>query len=145
MADDVVLNKCATIERCVQRVREEYAGDPAALARDLTRQDSIVLNLQRASQAAIDLAMHLVRTQSLGIPQQSREAFTLLEKARVLPESIAEPLRKMVGFRNVAIHDYQEINLAIVQAIVERGLDDLLAFAAWALRRQAAPPGTPLP
>jgi hypothetical protein len=58
--DDVVLNKAATVERCILRAREVYAGDPAHLSTDLTRQDSIVLNLQRACEAAIDLAMHLV-------------------------------------------------------------------------------------
>src|SRR5256885_16757196 len=58
--DDVVLNKAATIERCVRRIREEHAGDDRRLIEDITRQDSIVLNLQRACEAAIDLAMHLV-------------------------------------------------------------------------------------
>lgn len=32
MADDVLLNKAATIERCVLRAREEYAADPATFA-----------------------------------------------------------------------------------------------------------------
>src|SRR5204862_3354274 len=59
--DDVVLNKAAIIERCVRRVREEHAGDDRRLTEDITRQDSIILNLQRACEAAIDLAMHLVR------------------------------------------------------------------------------------
>ena len=76
--DDVILNKAAIIERCVQRVRHVYADDPSNLTTDLTRQDSIVLNLQRACEAAIDLAMHLVRRYQLGIPQESRDAFDLL-------------------------------------------------------------------
>lgn len=134
MTDDVVLNKCATIERYVERVRDEYADTPARLLDELTRQDAIILNLQRASQAAIDLAMHLVRVHRLGAPQESREAFTLLEDAGHLPTDLATPLRRMVGFRNVAVHDYRRLNLEIVQSIIEHGLSDLLAFAAWALR-----------
>ena len=59
--DDTVLNKAAAIERCLHRVREVYASDDRNLREDLTRQDSIVLNLQRACEAAIDLAMHVVR------------------------------------------------------------------------------------
>ena len=58
MADDVVLNKTGIIERCLQRVREEYDGDPANLHDDITKQGVIVLNLQRACQAAIDLSRH---------------------------------------------------------------------------------------
>ena len=134
--DDVVLNKAAAIERCLARVREEHGGDDRNLTADLTRQDSILLNLQRACEAAVDLAMHLVRVDRLGIPQQSRDGFTLLEQAGFLPADLAATLRKMVGFRNVAVHDYQALNLDIVRAIIARHLDDLSRFAELAVRRR---------
>lgn len=38
MVDDVLLNKAATIERCVARAREEYAADPDEFARSITSQ-----------------------------------------------------------------------------------------------------------
>lgn len=132
--DDVALNKLESIERAVARVREVHAGDHARL-RDPTLQDSVVLNLQRACEASIDLAMHLVRRERLGVPQTSREAFDLLEKSAELPTALAERMGKMVGFRNVAIHDYQKLSLPILQAIIDRHLDDLLAFGRWALER----------
>ena len=61
MADDVLLNKAASIERAVRRVREEYAGDDGNLLANQTKQDAIILNLQRACESSIDAAMHLVR------------------------------------------------------------------------------------
>jgi uncharacterized protein YutE (UPF0331/DUF86 family) len=134
--DDVVVNKAATIERCIRRAREVYAGDPASLA-DLTRQDSIVLNLQRACEAAIDLAMHLVRKHRLGIPQDSRDAYQLLIDAGRLEESLGRSLQRMVGFRNVAVHDYMRLNLDIVRVIVESRVDDLLTFSAGIVRAEA--------
>lgn len=133
MADDVLLNKSAIIERCLQRVEDEYAGDPRNLFEDITRQDAIVLNLQRACQAAIDLAMHLARDHRLGIPQDSRDAFALLAQHDLLDPALSDRLQRMVGFRNVAIHDYQELNLEIVQAIVEHRQADLRRFAQLAL------------
>ena len=105
MADDVVLNKAAIIERCVARVREEHAGDPRNLTDNPTRQDSIILNLQRACEAAIDLAMHIVRERHLGIPQESRDAFELLFRAGLIDADLSGRLKRMVGFRNVAVHD----------------------------------------
>src|SRR2546425_566711 len=111
MADDVLLNKAAAIERAVRRAREEYGGDDANLVANQTRQDAIILNLQRACESSIDAAMHLVRVHRLGIPQETREAFDLLEAAGRLAPSLAVRLKKMVGFRNVAIHDYQKLNL----------------------------------
>jgi uncharacterized protein YutE (UPF0331/DUF86 family) len=128
MADDVVLNKASVIERCLQRVEDEYEGDPANLRDDITRQDAIILNLQRACQAAIDLAMHLVREHGLGVPQESREAFALLEEAGHLDAELSDRLQRMVGFRNVAVHDYQDLNLDIVQSIVEEHLSDFTDF-----------------
>ena len=129
MADDVCLNKAAAIERAVRRVREEYAGDDRNLLADQTRQDAIILNLQRACESSIDAAMHLVRVHRLGIPQETREAFELLEHAKLIDIHLADRLRKMVGFRNVAIHDYQRLNLEIVRRIIVEHLDDFLAFA----------------
>ena len=133
MADDVLLNKAAAIERAVRRVREEHEGDDRNL-HDQTRQDAIVLNLQRACYSSIDAAMHLVRVRRLGVPQETREAFVLLEQAHVLDAHLANRLKKMVGFRNVAIHDYQKLNLDIVRSIVVNRLDDFLVFTELLLR-----------
>jgi uncharacterized protein YutE (UPF0331/DUF86 family) len=133
--DDVAMNKAATIERCLRRVREVYAGDERNLREDQTRQDSIILNLQRACESAIDLAMHKVREHRLGIPQDSREAFDLLASAGLFPKESADRLRRMVGFRNVAVHEYQALNLDIVREIIHSHLDDLAAFASWSLKR----------
>jgi uncharacterized protein YutE (UPF0331/DUF86 family) len=134
MPDDVVLNKAAIIERCVARVREEHAGEPRNLTDNLTRQDSIILNLQRSCEAAIDLAMHLVRERRLGIPQESRDAFDLLLQADLIEAGLAGRLKRMVGFRNVAVHDYRKLDLQIVQKIVTEHLDDFLEFTRTVLR-----------
>jgi len=137
VADDVVLNKAAIVERCLARVREVYAGDAANLRDDLTPQDSILLNLQRACEACIDLAMHLVRKRRLGLPQESREAFALLEQAGLLAPGLARAMRAMVGFRNVAIHRYRELDLVVVSSIVRERLSDFEAFTSHVLRNLA--------
>jgi uncharacterized protein YutE (UPF0331/DUF86 family) len=134
--DDVVLGKVEIIERCVRRVREVHAGDATGWRTDLTRQDSVLLNLQRACEAAIDLAMHLVRVERLGLPKTSREAFDLLESAGVLSARLASTLRAMVGFRNVAVRDYRTLDLDIVASIITRHLDELLEFSQVAVQRR---------
>lgn len=134
MADDVLVNKAAAIERAVRRVREEHAGDDRNLLENQTRQDAILLNLQRACETSIDAAMHVVRVRRLGVPQETREAFELLEKAGVIDPGLSDRLKRMVGFRNVAIHEYQKLNLDIVRSIVIERLDDFLDFARILLR-----------
>ena len=132
--DDVALNKAAIIERCLRRVREVYADDPTNLTRDLTRQDSIVLNLQRACETVIDLAMYVISQRKLGVPQDSRDAFTLLQTAGILPTDCATRMQHMVGFRNVAVHEYSRLNLDIVHAIITKHLDDFRACSSAIVR-----------
>lgn len=130
MADDVILNKAASIERCLQRVLEEYAGDNQNLVANQTKQDAIILNLQRACETAIDLAMYVVNQRRLGAPQESRDAFVLLQTAGILPADLATRMQRMVGFRNIAVHEYTRLNLEVVQAIITKQLEDFRAFSS---------------
>lgn len=134
MVDDVLTNKVAAIEHSLHRIEEEHAGDDGNLYQNVTRQDSIVLNLQRACQAAIDIAMHLVQIHGLGVPQESRDAFAFLIDAGLLDEELGDRLMRMVGFRNVAIHEYQRLNLDVVKAILDDRLYDLRSFAQVVLK-----------
>ena len=127
MIDDIDLNKAAIIRRCLKRISEEYRGNPSRLD-DFTIQDSIVLNLLRACEAAIDLAMHRVAQGRFGIPQTSRDSFQLLAQNGILSHASATAMKHMVGFRNIAVHNYQNIQLPILQAIVEKHLVDFESY-----------------
>jgi uncharacterized protein YutE (UPF0331/DUF86 family) len=126
--NDVILNKVTTIERCVKRIHEVYEGNSENLS-DLTKQDSIILNIQRACEASIDIAMHLVSEKKLGVPKTSREGFKLLHEAGLIDEVLAKTLMNMVGFRNIAVHDYQALQLDILEAILDKHIDDFKQFA----------------
>ncbi len=136
MADNVILNKAAAIERCVARAREEYDRDPDTFAQDYSRQDAAILNIQRACEAALDMGQHLIRRERMGLPQSARDVFTLLAKNGVIEEGLAEALRHMVGFRNIAVHDYQSLQLPITVKIITEHLDDFLRFAQAVLLRK---------
>ena len=127
MKNDVILNKISVIERCINRIQEVYANDPANL-KDYTKQDSIILNIQRSCEASIDLAMHIVSEQRLGLPQNSRDAFDMLQSNSIIDENIAKRLKAMVGFRNIAVHDYQTLNIDILNQIVDKHLSDFTDY-----------------
>lgn len=133
MKNDVILNKISVIERCLNRIEEVYEQNPINLE-NITKQDSIVLNIQRACESSIDLAMHIVAEKKLGLPQSSRNAFDLLETSKVIDQETAKRLKAMVGFRNIAVHDYQTLNLGILQQIVEKHLSDFTNFTKQVLK-----------
>ncbi|RDB32494.1 DUF86 domain-containing protein [Exiguobacterium sp. RIT594] len=126
--NEILLQKQATIKRCIIRMNEVYNNDSKNLS-DLTRQDSIILNLQRICQASIDMAMYVVSTRKLGLPKASQDGLKLLEKAHFINSSISTSLMNMMGFCTIAIHDYPSLDLNILQAILEKHIDDFLTFA----------------
>ena len=81
--------------------------------------------------------MHLTRRYRLGVPQDSREPFDLLAAAGRMPAHLVEPLKRMVGFRNIAVHDYRRLSKPVVEAVVPRHKDDLMEFARHAVRTMA--------
>ncbi len=127
MIDDILINKIQIIKRCLKRINKVYEDDPQNL-RDYTKQDSIILNIQRLCEATIDITMHLIAKFDLGIPQSSRDGFTILNRENIIDDKLTEKLKAMVGFRNIAVHEYQKINLEIVQAIIEKELEEIKKF-----------------
>jgi len=129
MMMDVILNKKESIERYVQQIRLHYAM-PSELAfeKDHLKQDAIAANLQRAAEQAIDLANHVIRKGKLGLPKESKESFEILARAKVIPQELADKLKGMVGFRNIMVHQYQELDIRIMVDVIEHRLDDLVVF-----------------
>jgi uncharacterized protein YutE (UPF0331/DUF86 family) len=120
--DDILLNKAAIIERCIRRLQEEAQACPHY--DDFTHVDALTLNVERACQASIDMAMHVVAERHLGVPQSNAEAFALLEKAGLIDGPLAKSLRGMAGFRNIAVHQYEELDMEVLRWVVESGHRD---------------------
>jgi uncharacterized protein YutE (UPF0331/DUF86 family) len=126
--DDVIINKIQSIQRCIFRAKEEYQFAGKAFQEDFSRQDAAILNITRACEQTIDLANYLIKKHKYGVPTSSRESFDLLAQHKIISTPLCQQLQKMVGFRNIAIHEYQKLNPQIIIAIIEHGLEDLLAF-----------------
>lgn len=125
----VLVQKIASLQRCVARARQVHRQAGAAFRADLNAQDAAVLNVIRACDTAIDLANMLIRMRRLGVPNESRDAFRILTREGLIDDHLGSAVQKMVGFRSLAVHQYHELDLAIVEAVIAEKLDDLLRFA----------------
>jgi uncharacterized protein YutE (UPF0331/DUF86 family) len=122
--NDVVLAKIAIIKKCVATIKRLQTEKlPLWMSEDLS-----VLNLQRAIQASIDMAHVIIAKYGLGLPSDYSQSFSLLSMHNVITPETAVILKKMVGFRNISVHEYQEIKGEIVQSIIEHHLDDFESY-----------------
>ncbi|SRR5260221_13644003 len=131
---DVVFEKVSRIQNCLQRIYKTIGGDVSRLE-SYDVQDIVTLNLQRAVQLAIDLAAHAVRANSFGMPQSLKDNFQLLYQNQMIDKTLKEKMERMVGFRNVAVHDYESINPDILKSIVQHHLKDIEEFYTTLLQK----------
>jgi uncharacterized protein YutE (UPF0331/DUF86 family) len=135
MIDDIILNKVESVERCIRQIRL-YDRIPSEVPfyKDYYKQDAILLNLQRAIELCIDVANHIVRVHKIGIPKESRDAIQLLIERLIISESTGIRLKGMIGFRNIAIHEYQKVDIRIFRSIIDDRLDDFERFTSEIIR-----------
>lgn len=124
---DVVLAKVAAVQKCLRRIKDVTGLDAARLD-DLDVQDIFVLNLQRAIQSSIDLATHVIASEGLGISDTVGGNFVLLANAKIITKTLSKKMQSMVGFRNIAIHEYQALDADILKAILIKNLQDFEQF-----------------
>jgi uncharacterized protein YutE (UPF0331/DUF86 family) len=129
MDREVIEHKLESLRRCLQRVAEKCPSDPDKLSRDPDLQDIVTLNLSIAVQLCVDLGAHLIADLDVSPPDTMGQTFDALAHAGVISEHLAQQLKKAVGFRNIAVHHYEEIDWAIVQGIALHRLSDFSEFA----------------
>lgn len=136
---DALSQKAARIERCLQRVHQEYSASSNFLT-DFTRQDAAILNIQRACELALDMGNMVIAHENWGLPRSAREVFITLQSQGLIPAELATALQHMVGFRNIAVHEYEELDMAIVESVIHTELPCLSRAAAAILSKYLGKP-----
>jgi uncharacterized protein YutE (UPF0331/DUF86 family) len=124
----VLADRAAAMERHLARVRARLPGRESEFVASTDASDAVILHLWQATQIAIDLAIAVCVTRSLGTPQNYADAFRRLEQAQVIPADLADRLVRAAGFRNVIAHAYEKLDMARVYRAATTGPADLLAF-----------------
>jgi uncharacterized protein YutE (UPF0331/DUF86 family) len=124
---DVVLAKISIVRNCLASIQKVTDLNPDSLD-DSFKQDVFVLNLERAAQACIDLANYLIAEKGLMMPASYKQAFFILQKANILSIEVSSQMQKMAGFRNIAVHDYQKLDINILKSILTKNLKSFEDF-----------------
>jgi len=130
---EVLIGKLESIKTCLNRILEEYDGDSANLE-NITKQDSIVINIQRACELSIDIGNFIISKEKYRTPKVSRDIFEILKENFVIEDHLSVNMQKMVGFRNIAVHDYKSLDVSIIESIIVNNLEDFRMFIDFVLR-----------
>lgn len=119
--------KLRELSRRLKRIDAKRPSSIKALAADEDLQDILARNLEVSIQTCIDIAFHLCVAQG-AVPQTAADAFTALARRGSIETSLAQRLQRAVGFRNVLVHEYTELDWKIVMEVLRSGTQDLRAF-----------------
>lgn len=131
MDTELVTSKLDSLARCVERLQAKTPETLDILRTDIDRQDIIAVNLERAVQLCVDIALHWIATRSqIPVPDTMADSFQAMADQGALPEPVARDLISAVGFRNLSVHAYDKINWEIVWKILTQHLEVFPKFAA---------------
>src|SRR3990167_6864209 len=124
----IVKSKIIHIENNLQRLKEKQKITLEELKKNSDLQDVILHNLQLSIQGCIDLASHIISDEGWMVPDTLAGLFDVLLKYKIIPEELKDRLKKMVGFRNIIIHEYGTIHLTKVHAILTQDIKDIYSY-----------------
>ena len=125
----IIAEKLESLRKCVLRIEEKTPASADDLLHDIDLQDIIAFNLNRAIQLSVDIGAHVVSCLALNAPNTMAMVFDTLTQANIIDTITAISLKKAVGFRNIAVHNYEKINWLIVHAIAQTKVTDFKNYA----------------
>lgn len=125
----LVEEKIDSLRKCIDRIETKRPKSANELEEDIDLQDILSVNLQRAVQLCVDIGTHIIAQNKLEAPSTMADTFEKLFQLDVISESTSSDMKKAVGFRNIAVHNYQKINWEIVFNICHKKLDDFKKYA----------------
>ena len=121
----VILKKISHIRHNLSRLRGKGSISLAFFKEDLDMQDSVLHNLQLAVQGCTDIGSHIISDEGWGIAGSLNEIFYILQDKGVITHDLTEKMVSMVGFRNILVHEYEDVDLDIVYDILCSHLKDI--------------------
>ena len=127
--DSIILDKkIDSILCCLTRIEQRLPINEDEFLLDYDAQDVVVLNISRAVQLSVDIATHMLSSGNESVPKSMADSFTKSHRQGVISERVAEKMKKSVGFRNIAVHSYNDVDLSITYAIAKNHLKDFKEY-----------------
>jgi uncharacterized protein YutE (UPF0331/DUF86 family) len=125
---DLIERRLAELELLVGQASEYRQITAEDYRRDWKTQRIVERTLQMAIETCLDIANQVIADRGLKVPSTYAQTFDVLAGAGLLRPELHQPMRRMVGFRNIVVHEYASIDAEHVVRILRDHLDDLTKF-----------------
>lgn len=125
MDKSLVLRKIAILQTYLSQIREFAGITLQDYQSDWRTQRIIERTLQMIIEACVDLAHHIISDKAMRTPTSYADAFRVLAENGVIDSTLQVAMDRMAKFRNVVVHQYEEVDAEIVIAILRKRLPDL--------------------
>lgn len=125
---DIVVAKMSNIQKNLTRLNEKQGISREVFLENRDIQDIVLLNLQASIQGCINLASHIVSDNDWGVAGSMAGLFDILCEKKVISDGVRCIMRSMAGFRNLIVHEYEELDMQRVYDIFNGKLGDFKSF-----------------
>ena len=132
---NVILDKASRIERHLKRIEKKRDITINEFLDNIDIQDILLFNLQVAIQSTIDMASHIIAEEEMGVAGSTSEIFYLLQENGCIGADLTEKIIRAVGFRNLLVHEYGNLDLKKVYKIFQDDIDELKEFVSVILKK----------
>ncbi len=125
---NMVLRKLSAIDEYLQQIREFSGVSVDEYKSNWKSQRIVERTLQMLIETCADIANHIISDRNMRIPTSYSDTFKVLLENNVIDENLFSVMEKMAKFRNIVVHQYEEVDAEIVIIILTKHLDDFVRF-----------------
>jgi uncharacterized protein YutE (UPF0331/DUF86 family) len=120
----LILRKIAGMSEYLDQLMEFRDITVESYSSEWKTQRIIERTLQMMIEVCADIAGHIISDSGYRIPKTYSDAFKILGEHGILDEALSRRMEQMAKFRNIVVHQYDEIDATIVVDILQKHLSD---------------------
>jgi len=124
----LIYRKLSELETYLAQINEYSEITSDKYRSDWKAQRIIERTLQMMIETCADIAGHIAADGKMRPPTGYADSFRVLLENRVISPELSGVMEKMAKFRNIVVHQYEQVDAEIVVIILKKHLDDFIQF-----------------
>lgn len=133
--NEIIQKMSLLVREHVSDIRSMGTGvEYATFLTDKKLRKAIEWSIVSAVELCINIGRHLISEKGFRVPENNREVFQILFENDLIDEATLENMKKAVGYRNMAIHRYGDIDSNTTFVIMKKNYTDIEGYIAQILK-----------